>query len=85
MACITPISFGWNDDPSSLEFDPRKWQGNDGTGDDHRISDHRMGMNSGKHQASAPAPLQAPRVALPLPLPALDRERWGNQYVLGFL
>lgn len=46
VACITPISFSWNDDPRSLEFDPRKWQRDDGTGDDHRISDHRMGINS---------------------------------------
>lgn len=43
-------SFSRNDDPRSLEFDPRKWQGNDETGGKHRISallaQAGMGVNS---------------------------------------
>lgn len=55
VACSTPMSFSRNDDPRSLEFDCRKWQGSDGTGYDHRIvpcwSRQEWATTAEEHQA----------------------------------
>lgn len=89
VACSTPMSFSRNDDPRSLEFDCRKWQGNDGTGYDHRISallvQAGMGDNSRGASGSPRAPLLAPRLALPQLLHVVEQGRWRNRYLLGLL
>lgn len=73
VAYITPISFGWNDDPRRLEFDPRKWQEDDRTGDDHRISDHKMGINNREASSFCTSPLPGPTFGTAPTAPAVER------------